>query len=80
MKNNKLFLDDIRIPKDAINLVPSSFNKFYWENDWDIVKNYDEFVQYIEVNGVPKFVSFDHDLSDFHYDLKPKNYKNISDY
>ena len=39
MKNNKLFLDDIRIPKDAIGLVSSSFNKFYWENDWDIVKN-----------------------------------------
>ena len=79
MKNNKLFLDDIRIPKDAITLIPSSFNKFYWENDWDIVKNYDEFVQYIEVNGVPEFVSFDHDLADFHYDLKPEDYENMSE-
>ena len=26
MKNNKLFLDDIRIPKDAIRLIPSEFN------------------------------------------------------
>ena len=77
MKNNKLFLDDIRIPKDAINLVPTKFNKFYWENDWDIVRNYDEFIQYIEVNGVPGFVSFDHDLADFHYDFKPEDYENM---
>ena len=53
---NKLFLDDLRIPKDAIGLVPDKHNKFYWENDWDVVKNYDEFVNYIETNGVPKFV------------------------
>ncbi len=64
MKNNKLFLDDIRIPKDAITLIPSSFNKFYWENDWDVVRNYDEFIQYLEVNGAPEFISFDHDLGD----------------
>ena len=79
MKISKLFLDDTRIPKDAIGLVPSNFNKFYWENDWDVVKNYDEFVQYIEVNGVPGFVSFDHDLADFHYDLKPEDYENMSE-
>jgi hypothetical protein len=64
MKNNKLFLDDIRIPKDAIGLVPDKHNKFYWENDWEIVTNYDDFVQHIELNGVPNFVSFDHDLGD----------------
>ena len=67
MKNSKLFLDDIRIPKDAITLIPTNFNKFYWENDWDIVRSYDEFVQYVETNGVPEFVSFDHDLADEHY-------------
>ena len=67
MKNGKLFLDDIRIPKDAITLIPTNFNRFYWENDWDIVRSYDEFVQHIETNGVPEFVSFDHDLADEHY-------------
>ena len=67
MKNNKLFLDDIRIPKDAINLIPTNFNRFYWENDWDIVRNYDEFVLHIEMNGVPEFVSFDHDLGEISY-------------
>jgi hypothetical protein len=64
MKNDKLFLDDIRIPKDAIGLVPDKHNKFYWENDWDVVKDYNEFVLYVETNGVPEFVSFDHDLGD----------------
>ena len=78
MKNNKLFLDDIRSPKDAINLIPTDFNKLYWEDDWDIVRNYDEFVQYIEVNGVPDFVSFDHDLADEHYNdlFSDKNWFN----
>jgi hypothetical protein len=63
----KLFLDDLRIPKDAIGLVPSNLNQFYWENDWDIVRSYDEFVSYITKNGLPDFISFDHDLADDHY-------------
>ena len=79
MKNNKLFLDDIRIPKDAIGLVPDKYNQFYFSNDWEIVTNYDDFVEYIELNGVPKFVSFDHDLADFHYDLKPEDYEGMSE-
>ena len=64
MKNNKLFLDDVRSPKDAIGLVPDKHNQFYFSNDWDVVRDYNEFVLYIETNGVPKFVSFDHDLGD----------------
>lgn len=63
----KLFLDDIRIPKDAIGLVSSNLNQFYWENDWDIVTNYNEFCSHIQKNGLPDFISFDHDLSDEHY-------------
>lgn len=63
----KLFLDDIRIPKDAIGLVPSTMNQFYWENDWNVVRNYDEFCDYIQKYGSPDFVSFDHDLADAHY-------------
>jgi len=63
----KLFLDDIRNPKDGIGLVPSIMNKFYFENDWNVVRSYDEFIDFIKTNGVPKFISFDHDLSDEHY-------------
>lgn len=43
----KLYLDDIRNPTTE---------------GWDIVRSYDEFVNYIETNGVPDVISFDHDL------------------
>ena len=36
------------------------------------VKNYDEFVNYIEKNGVPQMVSFDHDLSKTSLPTDPK--------
>ena len=45
----KLYLDDIRNPKTE---------------GWDIVRNYDEFVNWIEKNGVPNEISFDHDLGE----------------
>lgn len=51
----KLYLDDIRIPQTE---------------GWDIVRNYDDFVAWIRLNGVPDEVSFDHDLADIHYDPK----------
>jgi hypothetical protein len=63
----KLFLDDFRNPKDAFTLVIPHL-KIFWEDDWDIVRNYDEFVSWIEANGLPDFISFDHDLADEHYD------------
>ncbi len=63
----KLFLDDIRIPKDAIGLVPSNLNQFYFENDWVIVRDFHQFCNYLQKFGVPDFVSFDHDLADEHY-------------
>jgi hypothetical protein len=47
----KLYLDDIRTPKTE---------------GWDIVRSYDEFINYIELNGAPDEVSFDHDLSREH--------------
>lgn len=63
----KLFLDDIRIPKDSIGLVPSNFNKFYFEDNWVIVRNFFEFCNHIQKFGLPDFISFDHDLADDHY-------------
>ena len=78
----KLFLDDIRIPKDAIGLIDPKLNQFYFASDWTIVRSYGEFIDYITSNGVPHFVSFDHDLSDEHYNdlLSDKNWaKNDSD-
>lgn len=57
-----LFLDDdpARIP-----------HKLSWIElplvEWTIVRNYDQFVKTILERGVPKIVSFDHDLADVHY-------------
>jgi len=75
----KLFLDDIRIPKDAIGLVSSNLNQIYWNNDWSIVRNYIEFCNYIQEFGLPNLISFDHDLADFHYDFKPEDYDGMSE-
>jgi hypothetical protein len=63
----KLFLDDIRQPKDACYIVLNP--ALYWEDDWQIVKNYPEFCEWIKRNGLPKIVSFDHDLADVHYEV-----------
>lgn len=43
----KLYLDDQRTPI---------------EKGWTVVRNYKEFVAYIENNAMPDIISFDHDL------------------
>jgi hypothetical protein len=55
----KLFLDDVRSITDV------------YDNDKDfiIVKNYEEFISWINSNGLPDFISFDHDLADEHYNI-----------
>jgi hypothetical protein len=63
----KLFLDDIRQPKDACYLVLNP--KIYWDDDWFVVKNYVEFCSWIKRNGLPNIISFDHDLADIHYEV-----------
>lgn len=55
-----LFLDDERFPEHVT-----------WKKlpkvDWVIVRNYYDFVDYIQTNGLPDFVTFDADLSFSHY-------------
>ena len=66
----KLFLDDYRQPGDAFlieNTVQKALNEIYMTPFWIVVKSYDEFVNYINENGLPALVSFDHDLADSHY-------------
>lgn len=46
----RMFLDDLRNPPD--------------NGPWIIVRSFDEFVDWIEKNGMPDFISFDHDLGD----------------
>ena len=53
MKKKKiyLYLDDVRIPT---------------EGEWEVVRNYDEFVAHIQKNGLENYevISLDHDLGD----------------
>ena len=55
----KLYLDDIRNP---LQTYPNSL-----KSDWTVVRNYNEFVKIITENGLPEYVSFDHDLGLEHY-------------
>lgn len=48
----KLFLDDLRKAPDFT---------------WDVVRNFEQFVTYIQLHEVPDIISFDHDLGDEHY-------------
>lgn len=64
----KLFLDDERQVKDGVYLVNTN-RRIYFEDNWDVVKNFIEFTEWITKNGLPEFVSFDHDLADIHYEF-----------
>ena len=62
MKYN-LFLDDFRDPHDAFLLKGFPI----YNDEWIVVRNYDEFIKKVEELGIPEAVSFDHDLGDAHY-------------
>lgn len=55
-----LFLDDERHPKQV------TWIKLPYAN-YQIVRSYNQSVDYVESFGVPEFVTFDHDLADQHY-------------
>ena len=70
-----LFLDDERIPHDVkwieLPLV-----------EWTIARSYTDFTRIVSSLGLPRRVSFDHDLADQHYPWTPENqeaYKNAKD-
>lgn len=58
-----LFLDDVRTPKEVtwVDLPLIGFE------NWVIVRSYEGFKKVIELNKIPKFVTYDHDLADEHY-------------
>ena len=70
MMNYNLFLDDFRHPYDCIKYMKLPI---YSKLEWIIVRNYGEFVDYIAKKGLPKIISFDHDLADEHY--SPEMYR-----
>lgn len=59
-----LYLDDVRKPSASFDYTK---NKIYIDLNWVVVKDFDEFVKYVNENGLPEIVSFDHDLADEHY-------------
>ena len=64
-----LFLDDFRNPIDVFSY---THKQIYMSFNWDIVRSYPEFVNYIHSyydnkGGLPELISFDHDLADEHY-------------
>lgn len=61
-----LFLDDIRDPIHAYGY--THYTPFITKK-WDVVRNYNQFVDYIHKNGLPLFISFDHDLADDQYSI-----------
>ena len=60
-----LWLDDVRDPFENhgewLVFAPIQANEVIW------VKSYEEFVDWITVNGLPDGIAFDHDLADEHY-------------
>lgn len=54
---SKLYLDDIRKPPD---------------DSWIVVRNFEAFANWIEANGLPDIVSFDHDLGHGQAYTKPR--------
>jgi len=59
-----VFLDDTRFPMDVYEY---TFQHIYLDTEWVIVRNYDEFINDILLNGISDGYSFDHDLGPEHY-------------
>ena len=54
-----IFLDDLRIPTDV------TWVNIPVDQHYSLVRSYKEFVDLITLRGVPMYVCYDHDLSDF---------------
>lgn len=61
-----LYLDDFRNPIDSAYYRGEAI---YAHEEWEVVRNYDEFVKIIQEKGLPEIISFDHDLADEHYGM-----------
>lgn len=64
-----LLLDD-DFKRTPHNIASYTENDIYLKYKWDYVRNYNEFVKYIQENGIPDVVSFDHDLGHEHYGVQ----------
>jgi hypothetical protein len=67
--SHRIFLDDERMPAQ-VTWVDMPLGP------WTILRSYNEFVSFIKRNGIPEFITFDHDLSWEHYEpeIDPSKY------
>lgn len=61
IKSYNIFLDDVRIPTQV------TWANVPIDQHYSVVRNFNEFTNLIMLRGLPKFVCYDHDLSDCHY-------------
>ena len=67
-----LFLDDIRFPFEVYEY---THQPLFLQKKWEIIRNYDGFVEWITKNGLSDFISFDHDLADISFDTEKTGYE-----
>ncbi len=61
----RLFLDDWRIPQDCAQYMwQRKVDCTIFHENWDIVRSFGQFKNWIIKNGIPNIVSFDYDLAD----------------
>lgn len=60
-----LFLDDERNPSDVTWMLIGGVGS--WGADWQIVRSFNQAVEWVKINGFPDVISFDHDLGLMHY-------------
>jgi hypothetical protein len=61
----RLFLDDWRIPIDCAQYMwQRKVDCTIFHENWDIVRSFGQFKNWIIKNGIPNIVSFDYDLAD----------------
>ena len=80
MKDCNLYLDDIRSPIDSFH---TTKDPIYIKLHWNIVRSYEEFVNFVKKNKYISIISLDHDLSDEHYeygDIEYRQYKEKTGY
>jgi hypothetical protein len=60
-----LFLDDYRDPIDCAKyMYITGVDCRVYHKNWSIVRSYGQFIEWINQNGLPDLISFDHDLGD----------------
>jgi hypothetical protein len=80
-KKIRLYLDDVRTPKNPNNEWVDGID------EWQVVRSYDEFIKHIQLNGLENYevISLDHDLGEsamkeYYNNVHPNytlNYNNI---